>query len=63
MISNVFLYKQEIGEYYPMPSNNGMFGRRPQMNGGMSGWMSGPQNNMGDLFGISSPGMMMGMYM
>lgn len=30
------------------------------MNGHMQGWMSGQQGNMGDLFGMSGPGMMMG---
>jgi hypothetical protein len=35
-----------------------MYGGR-QMNG--QGWMSG-QGNMGDLFGMSGPGMMMGRY-
>lgn len=32
------------------------------MNGNMQGWMSGQQGNMGDLFGMSGPGMMMGRY-
>lgn len=47
------------GEYYPMPQQNRMYGGR-QMNGHMQGWMSGQQGNMGDLFGMSGPGMMMG---
>ncbi|KAK3101829.1 hypothetical protein FSP39_006674 [Pinctada imbricata] len=49
----------EVGEYYPMPTNNRMFGVRQQMNGAMT-WMGGPGGNMGDLFGMSSPAMMMG---
>ncbi|XP_061178950.1 eukaryotic translation initiation factor 4 gamma 2-like [Saccostrea echinata] len=49
----------EEGEYYPMPQQNRMYGGR-QMNGNMQGWMSGQQGNMGDLFGMSGPGMMMG---
>lgn len=43
-----------------MPQQNRMYGGR-QMNGHMQGWMSGQQGNMGDLFGMSGPGMMMGM--
>lgn len=50
----------EYGEYIPPPQSR-QFGNRSSMNGGMSTqWMASTPGQMGDLFGMSSPGMLMG---
>ncbi|KAJ8298584.1 hypothetical protein KUTeg_022644 [Tegillarca granosa] len=49
----------EFGEYIPPQQSNRGYSGRSQMNGSMgTQWMSG--GNMGDLFGGSPPGLMMG---